>query len=109
DLDNFKPINDELGHEAGDRVLQEVAGRLKGRLLPGEFLARVGGDEFVAIVQRYQMRKTLAQLAEDCIASVSAPLAATQSRIKVGVSVGIVSDGLAVPADTSLKLADRAL
>ncbi|NMA97522.1 MAG: GGDEF domain-containing protein [Phyllobacteriaceae bacterium] len=109
DLDNFKPINDELGHAAGDKVLQEVAGRLKGRLQPGEFLARVGGDEFVAIVQRYQMRKTLAQLAEDCIAAVSAPLIATDGRINVGVSIGIVADGQATAAGTSLRLADRAL
>ncbi len=51
DLDNFKQINDRFGHQVGDRVLQVMATRLKAQLRDGDRLARVGGDEFVAVIQ----------------------------------------------------------
>ncbi|QYO77077.1 GGDEF domain-containing protein [Devosia salina] len=109
DLDRFKPINDLFGHHAGDLALIEVARRLATQLLPGEFLARIGGDEFVAIVQRGGEREVLAELARDCIWAVSQPFHALGQNISVGVSLGIVEEGLDHPANALLKQADRAL
>ena len=109
DLDRFKPINDLFGHHAGDLALIEVARRLATQLLPGEFLARVGGDEFVAIVRRGSERSVLTDLARQCIAAVSQPLHVVGQNISVGVSLGIVVDGLDHPANALLKQADRAL
>ncbi|WP_338721983.1 GGDEF domain-containing protein [Devosia sp. XK-2] len=109
DLDRFKPINDLFGHHAGDQALVEMAARLSAQLRAGEFLARVGGDEFVAIVHRGQQHADLAAFAEDCIAASAAPLASVGFNVTVGMSLGIVVDGLEHPAPTLLKQADRAL
>lgn len=109
DLDRFKPINDLFGHHAGDLALIEVANRLAALLQPGEFLARVGGDEFVAIVRRGGQRDMLTHLARDCIAAASRPLHVVRQNVSVGISLGIVENGLDHPADALLKLADRAL
>ena len=109
DLDRFKPVNDMFGHHAGDMALIEVAGRLVALLRAGEFLARVGGDEFVMIVERGQTREALTRLARDCIASVSKPLQSVGQNVSVGISLGIVEDGLNHPASALLKQADRAL
>ena len=108
DLDRFKPVNDLFGHHAGDLALIEVAQRLAAQLLPGEFLARIGGDEFVAIVHRNQ-RPELVHLARDCIASIGKPLASVSWNVSVGVSLGIVQNGLGQPVTALLKQADRAL
>ena len=109
DLDRFKPINDLFGHHAGDLALIEVAQRLAAQLKPGEFLARIGGDEFVAIVQRGGERSVLTQFARDCIAAVSQPLNLVGQNVTVDVSLGIVEEGLDHPASALLKHADRAL
>ncbi|WP_297103231.1 GGDEF domain-containing protein [uncultured Devosia sp.] len=109
DLDRFKPVNDLFGHHAGDLALIEVAQRLAAQLHAGEFLARIGGDEFVAIVHRGARRADLTQLARDCIAAISEPLRSVGPNICVGISVGIVEDGPSHPAAALLKQADRAL
>jgi diguanylate cyclase (GGDEF)-like protein len=109
DLDRFKPVNDLFGHHAGDLALIEVGERLAALLQPGEFLARIGGDEFVVIVERGGQRAVLTQLARDCIAAVGRPLQSVGQNVTVGISLGIVENGLDHPADALLKLADRAL
>ena len=109
DLDRFKPINDLFGHHAGDQALIEVAERLVTQLRPGEFLARVGGDEFVMIVERGRERPVLTELARACIAAVSRPLQSVGANVSVGISLGIVEDGHNHPASALLKQADRAL
>ena len=109
DLDRFKPINDLFGHDAGDRALIEVAERLVAQLRLGEFLARVGGDEFVMIVERGSDRSVLTELARACISAVSQPLQSVGAGVSVGISLGIVADGLNHPASALLKQADRAL
>ena len=108
DLDRFQPVNDLFGHHAGDLALIEVAQRLAAQLLPGEFLARIGGDEFVAIVHRHH-RSDLIHLARDCIAAIGAPLTSVGRNVSVGVSLGIVQDGLGQTPTDLLRQADRAL
>ena len=85
-----------------------MAQRLAAQLLPGEFLARIGGDEFVAIVHRNQ-RTDLVRLARDCIAAIGEPLTSVGCNVSVGVSMGMVQNGLGQPATALLKRADRAL
>lgn len=109
DLDRFKPINDMFGHHMGDQALIEVSQRLMAGMREGEMLARVGGDEFVAVVRRGQRRDNLSALAEAWIANVGMPLQSVGRNVSVGVSIGIVENGLAQPPVTLLKQADRAL
>ncbi|BEV16129.1 diguanylate cyclase [Herbaspirillum sp. DW155] len=111
DLDGFKPINDTLGHKAGDQVLQEVTRRLRQVARHGDTLARVGGDEFVLLVTDLgRPFETGAQvLAEKCIRVVSEPLHLPQGVFQLGVSVGIaVCDG-SCDADSLLQAADKAM
>ena len=75
DRDNFKQINDTHGHVMGDRVLQETALALKTSMRPGDFLARIGGDEFAAIAPGLTLRQSVAQL-QAVLGSVGAQLAA---------------------------------
>lgn len=111
DLDGFKPINDRLGHKAGDQVLQEITQRLRQVARHGDTLARVGGDEFVLLATDLgQPFEAGAQvLAEKCIRAVSQPLHLAQGDYTLGVSVGIaVCDG-SCDADSLLQAADKAM
>ena len=88
DLDRFKPVNDELGHEVGDAVLKEVAERIKAALLPGDFLARVGGDEFVVLLRTTERAAMAEAVARDINARVRAPIHVPPHSVVVGASVG---------------------
>ena len=110
DLDRFKTINDTLGHPIGDKLLKEVASRLKTVIRPGDMITRFGGDEFVVLqvgTERYQDAKWLAQrLAR----TLKDPFEIDGHRIDIGASIGIAMapmDG--VDADQLLKKADMAL
>lgn len=109
DLDRFKPVNDHYGHHAGDLALVEIARRLKRQLRPDETLARIGGDEFVAIIRRGGQRPMLERLAKTLVAAVAQPLHVVAPDVRIGVSLGIVADGRMHPTDMPLKVADRAL
>jgi diguanylate cyclase (GGDEF)-like protein len=104
DLDGFKPINDEYGHEVGDRILREVAKRFHRTLPHGALLARLGGDEFGVLV-RGSYEEAL-ESAYALRASVSYPFSIEGREISVGVSIGIVhNDG----NGELLKRADAAM
>jgi len=110
DLDRFKTINDTLGHPIGDKLLKEVAARLKTVIRPADMITRFGGDEFVVLqvgTERYQDAKWLAQrLAR----TLKDPFDIDGHRIDIGASIGIAMapmDG--VDADQLLKKADMAL
>ncbi len=115
DLDNFKTINDGLGHHVGDRLLQAMAGRLRAATPPDAMLARLGGDEFVLMLGLCErtppeMLARAERVAQDMIALVSEPVTEERRVLGVGASVGLVvyPDGEADVADL-LRRADIAL
>ncbi|WP_375408390.1 putative bifunctional diguanylate cyclase/phosphodiesterase [uncultured Methylobacterium sp.] len=88
DLDGFKIVNDTFGHHFGDRLLQQVARRLRAAVENGELVARLGGDEFTVLVPRLQEAQAVA-LAERLIATLSVPYAIDGIQVEIGASVGI--------------------
>ena len=110
DLDRFKPINDTLGHQAGDSLLRTVAQRLKGVLRAADMVARLGGDEFVIIRTGNGCVAEAVALAEQLLAAVATPVDLGGHPARVGLSIGIArapEDGL--DADRLLSRADQAL
>lgn len=110
DLDRFKTINDTLGHSAGDRLLVEVARRLKSRTREGDTIARLGGDEFVLIVSELRFREDAAAIAEQLLEVLKPPIQIDEHELHVSASIGIAmfpDDG--DEATTLMKNADMAL
>lgn len=89
DLDNFKPINDQYGHEIGDLALQVVASRLKQQVRDNDTIARLGGDEFVIIMEDLNTTEDASNLAQKIIASLSKPFQLKDHTLHLGCSVGI--------------------
>jgi diguanylate cyclase (GGDEF)-like protein len=110
DLDLFKSVNDTLGHQAGDAALQIIAQRIAAALRSGEFLARIGGDEFV-VFQRGACREEIEALARRLVAVTSEPVdLGSGNRASIGGSVGVAcapQDGATLPE--LMKKADLAL
>ncbi len=94
DLDDFKPVNDEYGHRVGDEVLAHIAGRLAERVRTADTMARVGGDEFVALLPETDALGARA-LAEDLEATAAEPVEWSGHEVTVGASTGIAT----FPAD----------
>jgi diguanylate cyclase (GGDEF)-like protein/PAS domain S-box-containing protein len=89
DLDGFKKVNDTGGHEAGDMLLRDVGRRLIGCVSEADTLARVGGDEFVIAVRRYDEVDELIALAQRVLDAVGAPFAVAGNEYYLGASIGI--------------------
>lgn len=110
DLDQFKTINDSLGHDAGDQLIMHVAQRLKVCLRDEDTLNRFGGDEFVAILQDVSELGGIGQVAERMLNCLRAPINIGVSEIYTSISIGIAlypADDLTV--DGLLKNADAAM
>ena len=109
DLDRFKLVNDSLGHSTGDRLLREVADRLSAVLGPTVLLSRVGGDEFVVVLEGVTADKALA-VAERIRASFACPFEVGGAQLHTGVSVGVAlsTDEITTP-DQLLSSADSAM
>ncbi|MGH3904612.1 MAG: putative bifunctional diguanylate cyclase/phosphodiesterase [Pseudonocardiaceae bacterium] len=89
DLDGFKVVNDSLGHDIGDQLLIAVASRLAGCCGPRQFVARMGGDEFVIIVEDSQEEEVVA-LADEVLAALAMPIRLGDHELTVTASIGIV-------------------
>jgi diguanylate cyclase (GGDEF)-like protein/PAS domain S-box-containing protein len=110
DLDRFKQINDTLGHEIGDIVLCQIGERLQAAMRPGDTLARMGGDEFTAILTECPSAEAAAAYARELMASVRTPCKVGGRELFVTASVGISlfpRDG--ADAATLLRHADAAM
>jgi diguanylate cyclase (GGDEF)-like protein/PAS domain S-box-containing protein len=106
DLDDFKGVNDRLGHVVGDRVLVEAAARLQELAGPDDVVARFGGDEFV-LLRPGADRAELLGLAERLEARMRAPFAVVPERLRVGVSIGTATGCPGEDTDEVLGRADR--
>lgn len=114
DLDDFKPINDTWGHETGDRLLQELAGRLQTWLRDSDLVARIGGDEFVVVIEELDEHLAVAQLTaalERLHHTVDAPFDVAEGKqARVSMTMGLALCPLeAEEPDTLLRLADTAM
>ena len=110
DLDRFKTINDSLGHEAGDRLLVEIANRLRGTLRSGDVVARLGGDEFVVILGNTADSLEVETTARALLSALSQPLQLSGHECHTTASIGIAmfpADGTDV--QTLTKNADMAM
>ena len=110
DLDRFKQINDTLGHAAGDAMLVHASEVLKSTIRADDFVARIGGDEFVVVCSSDGRRATLAALATRIIERMRQPAFYDGHECRIGVSVGVASEaGPQVDTDRLLVNADIAL
>jgi diguanylate cyclase (GGDEF)-like protein/PAS domain S-box-containing protein len=88
DLDRFKDINDTLGHAAGDEVLKQVAAVLRAQVPPQDFIARIGGDEFVLLSRRDPANANFPLLSTRLVEAISQPMAIAGHECRIGASVG---------------------
>lgn len=110
DLDRFKPINDNLGHEAGDHVLREVAKRLLDSVRKSDTVARLGGDEFVVIMQEVDEKQDAVPVAQKIHETMGHPFVVKGKECLLGASIGIScfpDDGADV--DTLMRKADATM
>jgi diguanylate cyclase (GGDEF)-like protein len=110
DLDRFKEINDTLGHGAGDAILRHVADELKQSVEPQDFVARIGGDEFVVVCARPLGPAESSALGERLIEAINRPIVYNGHECRVGASVGIATQpATPIQAEQLLVNADIAL
>ena len=110
DLDGFKAVNDQLGHEAGDQLLVELAGRVRGSIRASDTAARIGGDEFVLVltpVAGDEWRAVLDRLMQAACQPVQ--LLASQAPVQVGMSIGVALSRGRLDAQELLAEADAAM
>src|SRR5215831_14987713 len=110
DLDRFKHINDAMGHGVGDRLLQNVAGRLARCVRRSDTVARQGGDEFVVLIEAFQDPADVAQVAEKILARLAEPMTVYGKEFMITASIGISTCHAGVEdLRTLLKNADSAM
>ncbi|WP_439617624.1 bifunctional diguanylate cyclase/phosphodiesterase [Shinella sp.] len=115
DLDRFKDINDTLGHAAGDEVLKQAAGVLRAHVPAADFIARIGGDEFVLLSRRDPAEADFSALSARLIEAISEPMTIEGHDCRIGASIGIATrneaeesaEQLLVNADIALYEAKR--
>ncbi len=113
DLDDFKTVNDSLGHAAGDGLLQQVAERLEGCVRGGDTVARLGGDEFAVLLEAPVDEAVAREAADRILAALEAPVLLEEREVAVGSSIGIAlepiegtdGDALVRDADVAMYLA----
>lgn len=116
DLDGFKPVNDHLGHEMGDRLLQAIAARLRSGVRQADVVARIGGDEFVLVMFDVASHEVAAELARKLIDQLAQPYQLGEQEIRISASAGLAlfpehardRDHLLARADTAMYAAKRA-
>ncbi len=110
DLDDFKVVNDTLGHDAGDQLLIDVADRIKGCIYRDCFLARFGGDEFALLVPEKGDPSRITTIANNVVKSLNLPFTIGDNQVYVGVSIGMsICPDDACDVDQLLRHADLAM
>ena len=109
DLDHFKHVNDTLGHDAGDRLLQTVSQRLIKATRQSDTVARLGGDEFAVLLEGCESHAQVELLADKLIETLSAPIHLGGTEVRVGASIGVAWCDQEADAETLLSNADVAM
>lgn len=111
DLDGFKSVNDEWGHDRGDRLLVEVAARIRSAVRPGDTVSRAGGDEFVVVCEDLEHRDQASAIAQRiCSAVEDTPVDLGEVHLEVRISVGVaIADLVLDDPDRLLRAADLAM
>ena len=109
DLDNFKLVNDTLGHEAGDQLLQQIAKRIGALLGPGRMLARLGGDEFTILIEHFSSHSSIEQLAERIRVEMEESFLIEGQELFCRSSVGVVYSTSESTVGEMLRNADIAM
>ena len=109
DIDDFKEVNDSLGHTAGDEVLVEIAQRVGAELRGGDLAARLGGDELVVACSDLADPTEADAIAERILAAVARPLEAGGQVLHLTVSIGVATGGVGATAVRLVRDADRAM
>jgi diguanylate cyclase (GGDEF)-like protein/PAS domain S-box-containing protein len=109
DLDDFKRVNDSLGHAAGDRLLELVAGRLLNATRGSDTVARLGGDEFAVLLAAVRGGAEVAVVADRIVTALSEPFVVDGRHIRVGASIGLAVAAIGETPDDLLRNADLAL
>lgn len=110
DLDGFKPINDALGHEAGDGILKEVARRLISIVRPHDTVARIGGDEFAVLCEGFHAESEIQSLADRMAERIADPVVVGNQRPRVQASIGIAFvAGPGESVEELMRQADQAM
>jgi diguanylate cyclase (GGDEF)-like protein/PAS domain S-box-containing protein len=109
DLDNFKTVNDSLGHDAGDRLLQAVAQRIVKNTRGSDTVARLGGDEFGILLEGIDTTAQAPRVAESLIETLAQPFALNAVEVRVAASVGVAFSTPEIGAEALLSDADIAM
>ena len=109
DLDQFKQVNDTLGHPAGDRLLCSVAARLREIMRPEDYVARFGGDEFVVFLRNTRSNEDAAMVAARIVDRISETYEIDHHMVEIGASIGIAMTSPGIGPDHLLRNADMAL
>jgi diguanylate cyclase (GGDEF)-like protein len=113
DLDGFKAINDNYGHDAGDQLLITVADRMKNALREGDTLARIGGDEFIAVLPNVISTKNCFPILERLLHAASEPVEFKDYLLTVSASLGVSfyqpNEAISIDTETLLQQADQAM
>jgi diguanylate cyclase len=111
DLDGFKKVNDQHGHDAGDALLRQVAARLKKTTRAGDLVCRLAGDEFVLLARGIASSSACSRIAQDICRAIGRPFDVGRAQARLGTSVGIAmcAGGIDTSAEAMLADADRAM
>lgn len=110
DLDDFKDVNDTLGHDSGDEVIRIVAQRMRNVVRAGDLVGRLGGDEFAILLYDMEEPANAGMVADKVIAALTETIRLQDQRVQIGASIGIATtDDRLMKADLFMKLADKAM
>ncbi|HTW19407.1 MAG TPA: bifunctional diguanylate cyclase/phosphodiesterase [Mycobacteriales bacterium] len=109
DIDDFKDVNDQLGHACGDALLTAAGERLRGVIRPDDLVARLGGDEFAVLLQHLTDEAAARRVADRVIAVLTAPFRLAETTLPISASVGVAFEPHRTDIDTLLRKADLAM